>query len=316
MVLLLTARVLRRHYLFRPESETNEAFAFFLGVFAEKYGLEVMAGVLMSTHYHLVVRDKGGRRPDFIRDLNRQMALFVQRKWGWEGKVFQEKPNQLVLFSRAAVAQKIGYVLANPVASGSVESPEEWPGFRTEVAEMGAPGGIRSVRKPRLMKPKMGSRRKSVFPEKAQLVLAMPAFLKAPFERDVRGQLRKAQEVQRLVRVQLEEAVAREVARAKEKAAKQGGRLGGIDLSTLDPFKQAVAYEPYGELTPKVSLIGLDADEIRAALDAEVGFQVAHAQCRRRLMAGEKDIRWPDGTWLARVQWGQKASCPPFVFHK
>jgi putative transposase len=75
---LITRRALRRYYLLRPEYFINNLFVFFWAVLAAKYGIEIHAFCILSTHEHLVLTDTLGNLPDFLRDLHRLTALALK----------------------------------------------------------------------------------------------------------------------------------------------------------------------------------------------------------------------------------------------
>src|SRR5262249_39081949 len=72
---LITRRILRRHFLLRPDSAINQILLYVLAVSADLYGIQVHAFCAMSTHYHLVATDVQGVLPHFLRDFHRIVSL-------------------------------------------------------------------------------------------------------------------------------------------------------------------------------------------------------------------------------------------------
>ena len=83
---LASPRVVSRHFLFRPDQKMKEALAYIVALAAEKFGIEVYACVLMSTHLHILYRDVRGNRRKFHKKLHRDLALFTKVHRGWSGQ--------------------------------------------------------------------------------------------------------------------------------------------------------------------------------------------------------------------------------------
>ena len=63
---LVTRRVLRRHFLLRPDAVITNLILYALAVSAPRFGIQVHALCAMSTHLHLVVTDERGVLPSFL----------------------------------------------------------------------------------------------------------------------------------------------------------------------------------------------------------------------------------------------------------
>ena len=70
-VVFCTRRCTRRQFLLRPDPDTCQILEYCLAYCAAKYRIELHEFVVMSNHYHLVLSDPLGNRPDFFRDLNK-----------------------------------------------------------------------------------------------------------------------------------------------------------------------------------------------------------------------------------------------------
>ena len=135
-VVFVTSRIVARFFLMRPDREMNDAFGYLLAVYGAKYNIRLHAACVQSTHWHAVLSDPYGLLPAFLRDFNRGLANFIKAHRGWRGTVFQAHPNVVHLRTSAAIVDKIGYTLANPVAAGAVHHASEWPGFRSCISDM------------------------------------------------------------------------------------------------------------------------------------------------------------------------------------
>src|SRR5262245_58889981 len=146
---LITRRALRRHLLFRPDAAITQLLVYALAVSALRFGLEVHALCAMSTHLHLVVTDVKGVLPRFLQFFHRLVALGTKVLRGWEGPVWDHEATSAVrLLTRAAMVEKIAYVLANPVAAGLVRHAHEWPGATVRVGELGR--GVLRAKRPKV----------------------------------------------------------------------------------------------------------------------------------------------------------------------
>ena len=134
---LLTRRCLGRHRWLTPGSDLNQLFLYLFAVGAKRFGFEVHALTIMSTHYHAVVTDPEGVVPAFEQWLHSLLARSVNRLRGrtdtfWDGRsgVRQE------IVDVAALEDALVYVWNNPTAAGLVRRGKRWPGVRTRPHDM------------------------------------------------------------------------------------------------------------------------------------------------------------------------------------
>lgn len=129
-----------------PDAAITELLVYVLAVSTRRYGIEVHALCAMSTHLHLIVTDPRGVLPRFLQSFHRIVALGTKVLREWEGPVWDHEATSVVrLLTRAAVVEKIAYVMANPVAAGLVRHAREWPGAKVDVDELGR-GVLRAAR--------------------------------------------------------------------------------------------------------------------------------------------------------------------------
>ena len=137
-IYLITRRTQGRTLLFRPDSRVNKFYLYCLAIYAKRYGIEVHLVVLMSNHEHLVVTDRYGRLPDFLRDFHRAVALGVKIIHRWDGEVWDGAQTSCVeLCTPKAIIEKLAYAMANPVEAGLVDNAENWPGIMVLPSELG-----------------------------------------------------------------------------------------------------------------------------------------------------------------------------------
>ena len=127
----ISRRTVNRHYLFTPDPNrvVEGLFWFCLGHAAARYGIEIHAATLLSTHHHCVVTDTRGELPRFLHEFHRNFACCIKALLNWPGQVFDSRQTSAVeLVTSAAITKTIGYVIANPVAAGAVKEARQWPG--------------------------------------------------------------------------------------------------------------------------------------------------------------------------------------------
>src|SRR5689334_16519311 len=181
---LVTRRILRRHLLLRPDAPITQLLVYILAVSTRRFGIEVHALCAMSTHLHLVVTDTMGVLPRFLQFFHRIVALGTKVLRTWEGPVWDHEATSVVrLLTRAAVVEKIAYVLANPVAAGLVPHAGEWPGAKVDVGELGC-GVLRAARPLVYLDPKNPQ-----WPEEATLPLTLPPAIKQDSADDFRREV-------------------------------------------------------------------------------------------------------------------------------
>ncbi|MFT5359258.1 MAG: putative transposase, partial [Polyangiales bacterium] len=287
----VSARTLHRRYLLKPDAEMKDAVLYLLGHYAEKWGIEVLVFSFMSNHYHAVLRDTRGVRPRFFADFHRTLAQVVKAKYGWSGAVFKELAPPVVLHSAFAVADKIAYTLANPVAAGAVRYPRDWPGLISRLVDMG-------IKRYRAKRPEHYFGKQKTLPEESSFELMMCPWLLAHYgSRDSALAALKAR---------LKDHVDKALRAVKAKGWKF---LGADRVMKLSPFKRAKSYEVFGKLTPHFATIGLSVEETIAVKRAFLQWQARYDECRERFLRGEFVI-WPAGTWAMVQFFGQVAEAP------
>jgi putative transposase len=124
---MFTRRCSERRFFLRPDSATNNAFWYCLGWAAQSHGIVLHAAVAMSNHVHVVASDPHGVYPHFLRDFHGLLARVVNAARGrWEHFWDANQASAVLLADEAAQADKLAYVLANPV--GLVKQAGDWPG--------------------------------------------------------------------------------------------------------------------------------------------------------------------------------------------
>lgn len=276
---LITRRVLRRHLLFRPDPAITQLLLYTLAVSARRYGIQVHALCAMSTHLHIVVTDVNGVLPRFLQFFHRIAALGTKVLRQWEGPVWDHASTSVVrLLTRAAVVEKIAYVLANPVAAGLVRHAREWPGATVDVGKLGR-GTLRATRPTVYLDPENPQ-----WPEEATLPLALPPIVEQDNAEDFRREV--AAELERLE------------AQAHAEIQRQGLRFLGADrASKVSPYERATSFEALRDRNPTFAVGRGQGDAWRIARAAVRAFRSSYRAALDLWRAGVRSVEFPAGTW-------------------
>lgn len=280
----VTRRALHQTFLFRPDPEIRNAFLYLLAHYALIYGIQVCAFVLMSDHYHLIFIDRGGCRPNFIRDFHRGLALFTQRLRRWQGAVWDGRQTSVEpLRSLDDELQALAYLAVNPVAAGLVRHERQWPGARSNLCRMGHQVLV-ATRPPLWIAADRGD-----WPAEVHLELVNPPQLEASGEA---GRLAMQRQLDK----------KRHEARHKM-AESRRGFLGAKACGRVSPFDQPTSRTLPGQPPPRnqatpphrtgpwtCERFRERVSERRAWLDA---YRAARTQWRK-----DRLVAFPAGTWL------------------
>ncbi len=291
----VTRRCVGREHVLHPDPVVGEAWRYLMAVACAKFGVQLVAYVVMSNHVHYVVHDPGRSLPDFTAWLHAEMAKAmndVRERRGivWDG----DPPNQPVLLDGATVVEKVAYALANPVAAGLVKYGHEWPGARTGVGEVGGVKKAEEVARPatryfdasRL--PAVATLEYHVPPECAGLGAA--GFQAA---------------------VQAAEFAAEEAVRKARKAAGKGF-VGVEGLARMTWERRATSEEAWGRRNLRPKVLGADAGARAEALRRVALFEAAYAVAMAAFREGERGVAFPAGTWAMVERLGaERGPAPP-----
>lgn len=284
---LLTRRCSERRFFLRPSRITNQIFLYVLAVAAQRHRVSVHAFCVLSNHYHLLVTDLDASLPAFMQYLDSLVARATNASLGrWEGFWSSEASYSAV--SHQATADMVGkaaYILANPVAAGLVRTGREWPGLWTAPEQLGA-AIITATRPKGFFSPK------GDMPESVELVLSLPPGFSSAQE--LQGQVAAALH-------DLEEESRRDLAAAR-------GFLGRARVLAQSPFARPAPGEPRRRLSPRVA--ARDKWKRIEALSRLLGFLRAYRAAWAAMRSGARDVIFPAGTYLLRVQHAVRCAAP------
>jgi putative transposase len=274
---LLTRRCTERRYLLVPRGVSPKLVGYCIALAAARHGVVLHAVMVMSNHWHAVLTDPDGCVTEFARDVHALIARSLNAHYGrWESFWSSQRLSLVEVSGADDVLDKLVYTTTNPVETGLVERPRDWPGLRTLPAHvLDAPR--------RFARPKTRFFRRSGLPEEVELKLTVPPQL---------AQLGSREYVRRYearVRERVEAAGGRRVSEGRrvlgvhalKRQRKDGRPKTPAARRKLDP---AIASR---DPARRVSLL----TELRA-------FRDAYREARRRWFEGDTGVLFPRGTLL------------------
>lgn len=278
---MITRRATRRHFIFRPDEDgmSQRIYWYTTAVIAAKFGIELHAVQVLSTHLHEVVTDVRGLLPAFLRERNRLLANAMKCHRHWPEEVFQRAPASCVeLYGADAIAKQIGYTLANCVEAGLVRRPEDWPGVTVSVDDIGR--RIVTVERP----PMYFDPDNETWPKRATLAITMPKEV-------VRAHGNRARRF-------LATAVDAAVKRAAQEARTAGRFVAGSikRLLTVPFTRRSKSHEPFGQRNPTFAAAG-HRDRAREARAERRTFIDRYRSALEALKKGARSALFPKGAW-------------------
>jgi putative transposase len=291
--LALSRRTTRRHFLLNPDEarQVEQMYWYCLAHAAQLHGVLVHAACLMSTHCHEVVTDVRGELPRFLETFHRNLALCTKAYRGWPEEVFNKRSSGgHALLTPDAMVDAIAYLIANPVEALAVRYAKDWPGAKTLPGHVGT--RVIKVKRPaHYFDPDNPN-----WPAEIELRLEMPAALELDYGPE-------------LARERIGERVRHRQHQAWNKAKRAGiAFVGPRRVLRLAHTKRAKSDEVFGSLNPQFAAAGHRG----AATEAVKRLRAFKAQYDRALAAwtaGDRNARFPEGTWWMRVYHG--ARCGP-----
>jgi putative transposase len=287
--LLITRRCANRQFLLRPCPATNSVFEYCLAEAAERYGIAVIAWMVMSNHYHMVIVDPEARVSEFMGRFHALVAKNLNRHWRrWENFWSVEQACVTKLVNEEDVIDKVVYTLTNPVKDKLVKRVEDWPGSSSWKHLRIQPEKLAPILRP-----------KGFFRERGPMIGKVNLKTKAPTSTaisisnwiaHVRAQVRDVE-----VRAENERRATGE--RVPPRAA----------LTTISPFDTPKTHEPRRKLRPTIACKNKD-DRI-AAIREQKAFRAAYRSAWLQWVARIYTVVFPAGTWLMRMR---GALCEPY----
>jgi putative transposase len=84
--------------------------------------------VIMPNHLHLLLTIPGDHSIEKVMQLIKGgFSYRLKREFGYQGEVWQRGFSEVRIWDRSSFAQRREYIAQNPVRSGLVSKPEDWP---------------------------------------------------------------------------------------------------------------------------------------------------------------------------------------------
>lgn len=137
----VTSRGNERRDIFRTDQD-RETFLRFLGMAVRRFGWSLTAWVLMTNHFHVVVRTPQPNLSRGMHWLNSNYVNWFNRTHGRCGHLYQGRFKAFLVDSESYFAEVLRYVVLNPVRAKMCERPEEyrWSSYRASGGLEEAPG--------------------------------------------------------------------------------------------------------------------------------------------------------------------------------
>lgn len=282
---LVTRTVAERRFLLRPDPVVNEVFTYCLFLAAEKHAVEIHAVSVHSNHFHAVVTDTIGELSDFMRWLDRHVALCLVELYAHthptrqlEGIWSKQPFGETLLLTPEAILDKIVYTLTNPVKDGIVRDYRKWPGVSSRPGDWLQP--TRYARRPKLY---FDQDRKQQREVAARLTIPRQFADRAPadFARDVEAFIADKQK-----------------SVAATMAAEGRSFMGVKAVLRQDPFDAPHNRRPKYRRNPRLAAGG-NSEALQQGIAALRHFRERYREAWSRFRHGIK-IVFPAGTYLMR----------------
>ena len=213
----------------------------------------------------------------FLEQRNRLLANVLKCFRGWPEEVFsREGANCVELTSPEAIEKQIVYTLANCVEAGLVETPNEWPGVRVLVEDIGRTTFAAS-RPTQYFTQNM--------PAEAALKISFPQALLEKY-----GSLARSREA-------LARALRTRITSAKQAMISAGRSFKGVARVLCARFtSRSSTFEPFGDRVPSFSAAG-NKEAARLAVAARRMFLDSYRSAFEAFRQGDRTTQFPYGTW-------------------
>jgi REP element-mobilizing transposase RayT len=303
---MLTRRTLLRTFLLRPDPVVNAVFEYCLAEAATRFGIDLIAWLAMSNHYHAIVHDPDAKLPAFLEQFHKMVAKTLNVHHSRQENVWSAEETCVThLVTLDDVFDKVVYVLTNPVSAHLVQEVAHWPGA-SSWTHMG-----RSMTKVR--RPRKYFRKEGLMPATATLRAVAPPGLKGETHADWVARVRRAVEL-------------KELTLCKKRIEKGLTVTGRKAVLARDPFDSPSTAPSPRKLRP--SLACKNAKRMKEARRVLKGFRVEYSgmlallrsdeKCRlsngkERLVREKPKIEFPAGTYRLRVFLGVPCARFPIV---
>ena len=280
--------VAQNHHLLCPSPEVNDRYLGILGKAQRTYEMTICAGVVMSTHAHLLLRPRDGKHlADFMCFLKTNVSKEIGgRIRGWPGPFFGRRYHSTTVSAEAsAQVSVLRYILSHGPKENLVDSVRQWPGVHcAESLIEGTPmvGRWWDRSMEYIARQTLGEGAvdpQDFVSEEAVIFSPLPCWEHLP------------ESMWRRVVAEMVDAVDREA--AAERLARGVSSLGVEGVLSQDPYERPSEVER----SPKPRFHTASREAYLNLLGIWRQVVEAYYVAAERLKAGELDVPFPEGTF-------------------
>jgi REP element-mobilizing transposase RayT len=125
----VTQRTFQSRFFLRPSPEINELVGGVLARALSQHRVELFSFVIMSNHFHMIVRGNVGEIPKFMGYFSGMVARRVGERIGWRGKFWHAPYDAAPILDDNALVGRLQYIFGHGIKEGLVQSARDWPGL-------------------------------------------------------------------------------------------------------------------------------------------------------------------------------------------
>jgi putative transposase len=115
----------RKALIFEDERDRRRFLRMLIESAAE-YHVDILAGVLMGNHFHLIVLTPHGNLSEFMQQLEGRFAQYSNWRHARVGHLFQDRFKGVIVENDIHLFTALWYVFTNPVVASFVARLEDW----------------------------------------------------------------------------------------------------------------------------------------------------------------------------------------------
>ena len=134
---LITCRSRNAELLFVPGQKINNIIGGVIAKYAKEHGIELYAVVVLSNHYHMLLKAPHGNLALFAENVDREVAKRINWFLSRKGSLWGRRYDDQVVLEVDDALEGLVYILSNPVRHLLVNEPKQWPGITTYWQSLG-----------------------------------------------------------------------------------------------------------------------------------------------------------------------------------
>jgi REP element-mobilizing transposase RayT len=266
-----------------PDPQADWMLLFTLIRYAQKYNLLIHGFCFMSNHFHIVLTDRDGNLPAFMREFLCNSSKALKLRWGENRAIWSNhRYSAVLLLDLDAAERKIAYTVLNPTRARLVARPKDWPGLTSAAWRVG--DTITAKRPGVYFSPKSHDDEVSM-----RLV---------PVSLSFRGNVRSSEKRIRVLVESQAKSIQQDLKRLGENFA---GRQ-----AVLQTRRTHRSTHPVLAMNPRFST--RDKDLMQRAIAEDVEFHELHTAAKARYIAGDRRTVFPAGTYWYRIVLGVRVA--------